>query len=318
MSTTITPTAATLPQGFCPSTEQERLDEYAESLSITIGDYYGQFVISGTTPSSGDQDKVWLKLDGGGSPIGFFYYVGGVWTQIDPPNVWVATGGGSINAYTITVSNYPSTTGPRTNDVFFFSIPALQSNTAASTLNLNSTGAKNLKSANGDLWNRALEEKKWYSAVYDGTNFEVTAVKQIDEGDIPAGDEGAIMRTRDVSGTLTTVWENPYVGEEQSIPTAGNKKTWAHLLTTTPIAYQIRFRCKTAEFGYVADDEVDVMCAFFADGHDDTQFGTYANSSDVGLIRPNTGATINFWDKGTGASSAMTEANWRVVAYAIR
>lgn len=318
MSTTITPTAATLPQGFCPSTEQERLDEYAESLSITIGNYYGQFVISGTTPSSGDQDKVWLKLDGGGAPIGFFYYVSGVWTQIDPPNVWVATAGGSVNAYTLTVSNYPSTTGPRTNDVFFFSIPALQGNTAASTLNLNATGAKNVKSANSDLWAGALEEKKWYSVVYDGTNYEVTAIKQIDEGDIPPGSDNDFLRTRNVSGTLTTQWESAYVGTEQSIPAAGDKKTWAHLLTTVPIMYQVRFRCKTAEFGYVAGDEVDAGSLQFSSSQNENWFATYVTDSNIGLIRPNVGDPILILDKTSAAESNLTEANWRVVAYAIR
>lgn len=314
MSATISPTAATLPQGFCPSTEQDRLDQYAESLSITIGDYYGQFVISSTTPDPADQDKIWLKLDGSDNPIGFFKYVSGAWTWIDAPNVWVAAAGGSANAYTLTFLNYPSSTGPRTGDVFIFSVPA--ANTGASTLNLNSTGAEAIKSAGGALWSGALELNKWYLCVFDGTNYEVEAIKQLLASDVPAGSDNDFFRTRNVSGTLTSQWESPYVGAEQAVPSAGNNVTWSHGLTTTPIVWRVMLINKTAEYGYNANDEVPPE-AFTSTGGTGWH-STFANSTTIGLVYDSGASGPYIRNKSTGASTAITPGNWKVKCYAIR
>lgn len=318
MSETITPTAATLPQGFCPSTEQDRLDQYAESLSITIGDYYGQFVISSTTPDPADQDKIWLKLDGSDNPIGFFKYVSGAWTQIDAPNVWVAVGGGSANAYTLTLSNYPSSTGPRTRDVFIFSVPA--ANTGASTLNLNSTGAKSIKSGGSDLWSGALGLNKWYLCVYDGTNYEVEAIKQLLASDVPAGADNDFFRTRNVSGTLTSQWESPFVGAETAIPGAGSPATFAHLLPVTPCMVDVRLRCKTSNLNWAVNDEVRLESLFYSVGDNEhPAFTVYANASQVGVVRNSAAAAIQLADKSSGSDAvAITEGSWKLVCYAIR
>jgi hypothetical protein len=42
---------------------------------------YIPYVISSTTPSVDDQDKVWIKLDGGGRPIGTFLFYAGNWRR---------------------------------------------------------------------------------------------------------------------------------------------------------------------------------------------------------------------------------------------
>jgi hypothetical protein len=321
MSTTLVPTAGALPQGFCPTTEQERLDEYCANTTIELPDYYGQFVVSSTTPSAGDQDKIWLKLDGSNNPIGWFKYVSGAWTQIDPPNVWYGALTGSANTYALSLSNYPSTLAPVTGHVFVVKIPTGSTNTGASTVNLNAFGAKAVKSAGSDVWSSALVADRWYTLVYDGTNYELTNNKQLLASDVPAGSDGDFFRTRNVSGTLTSKFESPYIGTEQSVPSAGGSVTWSHSLGAVPIHVQVRFRCKTADFlNYSVNDEVDALSAFGTAGNDQYLSTVIANSTQVVFVRNSgTGSGIQIANKTTGSTAAaITEANWKLVCYAIR
>ena len=320
MSETIPITVGTLPQGFCPSTEQERADGAGAIYSVTIGDYYGRFVTSSSTPAPEDQDKLWLKLDGSGNPIGFFLYIGGDWVQVDPPNVWVGDGGGSTNAYTLDVANYPSATGPRTNDVFIFSIPTSLQNTGASTLNLNGTGAKSLKSATADLWSGALESNKWYTAVFDGTAYEVISIRQLIASDIPAGDDGDFFRTRDVLGVLTSKFESYFEGAETSIPGVANAASFAHGLGSVPIIVNVRLRCKTADIGYSVGDEVDLSCVYFAASSQILPvFTINVSSISIELLRTAIATAVQMVHNGTGAeNTSIAEGSWKLVCYAIK
>ena len=315
MSATITPTPTTLPADFCPSTEQERLDTYAENLLITIGNYYGQFVISDTTPDPADNDKAWLKLDGSGDPIGWFLYVSGAWTQIDAPNVWTDAGAGVADAYTATFANYPSSTGPRTNDTFIISIPA--ANTGACTLNVNGLGAEAIKSAGSDPWSGALEADKWYVFVYDGTNFEVTAIKQVTAASISPGTDKQFLRT---NSTPAGQWESAYYGTGQAIPAAAGSVTFTHGLGSTPLFFHVRLKCTTSDLNYSVGDEVDVQGLMKSNSnHEQAAFACMANASSIVVIRNVDAPSIQMINKTTGSdSAAITEASWQVIAYAIR
>lgn len=315
MSVELTLTAGTLPQGFCPTTEQARLNGYAAALSIILPDYYGQFVISSSTPAAEDQDKVWLKLDGSGNPIGFFLYVGGAWTQISAPNVWVGDCAGSANAYTLTVSNYPSSTGPRTNDVFIVSIPA--ANTGASTLNLNSTGNKDIKSAGAALWDGALEADKWYTLVYDGTNYEVSAIKELTVSEITPGTDKQFLRTG--TGPVSQ-WESAYYGTGQAIPAAGSSVTFTHGLGSTPLFTNVRLKCTTTDLNYAVGSEVDIPPLYDAENNNDhPAFAVYCNSTSIVVVRNSIATDIQLINATTGSDSGtITEGSWQLVAYAIR
>lgn len=320
MAVTYSLTAGTVEAGFCPVDYQDILEEFALRLTLILPDYYASFVISITTPAAEDQDKVWLKLDGAGDPIGFFFYVGGIWTQIDAPNVHVGLLGGSTNNYTLTVANYPSTSGPRTHDVFIVKVPVSGANTAASTLNLNGLGTKPIMSGGVALWAGALESEKWYTMVFDGTNYEVEAIRLFDVTSIPGGNAGDFLRTRDPGTGVETNWEAPFVGAEQGIPGAGSSASFSHGLTTTPISYSVRLRCKTIDLGYAVGDEVDLHGLFLSTTQiEQPAFAVMANATTIIAIRNSAVTTIQMINKSTGSDAGtITEGSWRVVAYAIR
>jgi len=52
----------TLPQGFCPQTEQERVNAYFNGGKAKLPSGLDKVVVSKTTPGVNDQDKVWYRL----------------------------------------------------------------------------------------------------------------------------------------------------------------------------------------------------------------------------------------------------------------
>lgn len=316
MSETLTLTAATLPPGFCPATQQEQLDTYADYLTVQIPDYYTSIVISDTDPAPADQDKVWLKLDGSGDPLDFFLYVGGTWTQINPPNLWVGAVGGVADAYTFSPTNYPGGGAPRTNDVFILKINA--ANTGACTLNLNASGAVSIKSAGSNPWAGALEANKWYTFVFDGTNYEVESIKQLTAGAITPGTNGQFIRTR---GGVS-VWESYYASGETAIPSAGNAATFTHGLSSVPIVVEIRLRCTDAggDVGYPQNREVQVWTGYSASAsNEDPAFSVSVSDTAIYAMRNSDAASIIVANGSTGSPAvAINESKWALVCYAIR
>lgn len=65
-------TAETLTSGFCHTSLQATHDEFA--AKTTINHLGASFTSGASTPSTSDQDKLWLKLDSDARPLGWFYY----------------------------------------------------------------------------------------------------------------------------------------------------------------------------------------------------------------------------------------------------
>lgn len=108
---------------------------------------------------------------------------------------------------------------------------------------------------------------------------------------------------------LTTVFSKEYVSAEQTISNAGGA-TLAHGLSVAPKFIQVRLVCKTAENGYSINDEVI--------------WGTTYQGSDRGvavaldatniIYKYINGATpFSYFNKSTGATTPLTNANWRMV-----
>jgi hypothetical protein len=82
MSANVNFTAGTLPEGFCPATEQERLDAYVQQLTGVLPGDYSTFNYGETEPAPEDRDKPWLKLGAGGTPDdGWMIWYGGQWVK---------------------------------------------------------------------------------------------------------------------------------------------------------------------------------------------------------------------------------------------
>jgi len=159
------------PQACLPSTPQALLNFAAQYLGVIFPTNYTQIVISETTPAAEDQDKIWLKVDSGGAPIGFFLYDSGAWEPITPQNVFFATDTGVANAISVNVSNYPYSA--LQSGLFIVKVAA--ENTGATTLTVNSFAAVPVKIGGADPYAAALKANFYYAFAYTGTGstFEV-------------------------------------------------------------------------------------------------------------------------------------------------
>lgn len=78
------PVPGTLPEGFCPATEQARLDTYATHLAVTIPEGSYQFIIQAAKPGPSFQTGyVWKRLVNG-YPERDYLFVSGVWFSPHP------------------------------------------------------------------------------------------------------------------------------------------------------------------------------------------------------------------------------------------
>ena len=154
----------TVPPATClPSTLQDLVNVLAECLQVPLPDGYTQIVVSSNTPAPADQGKIWLKLDGSGNPIAFYKYAGGAWVPVAPQSVFWAVDGGTVNALSIGVTNYPN--AALSSGLFI--VQAATTSTGATTLAVNSFGAKAVKIAGADPYASAILEDHWYIFSYN-------------------------------------------------------------------------------------------------------------------------------------------------------
>lgn len=312
----ITPTAGTIDPGACYGTWQETLNAFAAALRIPFPSGYTQIVVSASTPDPSDQGKIWLKVTSGGAPVGFFYYSGGSWVPVNPPNVYFGTDSGAVNAYVVGAVSPTYPLAALSQGVFFIKITT--QNTGASTLQINAFAAAAIKVGGADLWPGALKVNRWYAMVFDGTNFEVVGISQLSTGDIAAsGTDGAFLRTRTVSAVLTTVWENSIF---ESTPTAfpaaaATPLSWNHGLTVVPKFARVVAVCTATEQGYAVGDEIPIESIYSGGGTASCQ--CWSNSTAVGFIFAS-GATAQITHKTTGVAAGLTAAKWNLVARAFK
>ena len=90
--------------------------------------------------------------------------------QVQDSSFLYAADGGSANTYTITLS--PAVTAYAAGQIFHFK--AANANTGASTLNVNSVGAKTIvKDVNTALASGDISQHEVISVIFDGTNFQM-------------------------------------------------------------------------------------------------------------------------------------------------
>lgn len=92
MSVPMQVTPETLPQGFCPTSEQDRLNTYAANLLVTFPLTQGTFSYGNSVPAPDMQGFPWFRLNPDGSPDRWYVYFNGNWVANNPvaPNDVVA------------------------------------------------------------------------------------------------------------------------------------------------------------------------------------------------------------------------------------
>ena len=119
------------------------------------------------------------------------------------------------------------------------------------------------------------------------------------------------------SGLFNQFWYN-FLGDERSYESAeiaissGSTTSLIHNLTARPRTAYAVLRCKTAEYGYAAGEEIAVPV--FLDGANDRGAFVSADSTSLRLIVGADGISIIRRD--TYVFGTITNGNWRLIVRA--
>jgi len=85
MSVNVSFSWGNLPANYCFSTLEAYKNDIFNLLTGNIGGNFNGVIISTTTPAVGDRDKLWVKIDSTGRPLGNFIYLGSwIWPHPTP------------------------------------------------------------------------------------------------------------------------------------------------------------------------------------------------------------------------------------------
>jgi len=311
-------TAGILPPPACYASEQDRLDAYAEAI---IAQYSAPPEWSAGAVAPFDLSLYWLRLDSNQIPVEVLKYnttAPAGWSRVQTQFTY-GVGAGVANAYTLTLT--PASPGVnqayRTGVSYVFVASVL--NTGASTLSVDGLAVKAItKFGTAPLVAGDMVSGQMCVVVYDGTRFQLLNPGfNVGPVNFSPGIDRQFLRT---NSTPATVWESGYitpVASYQAIPASGFAVTFSHGLGVDPLTWDIGIICTTADVGYALNDYISAKSLAYP-----TNYGIsmtpFSNASVIGFMRNNGGFAIWVNRKDTGAPAAITEANWRVMARAIR
>lgn len=314
-------TAGILSPPACYASEQDRLDAYAEAI---IAQYSAPPEWSAGAVAPADLSLYWLRLDSNQNPVEVLKYntTSGGWARVQTQFTY-GVGAGVANAYTITLT--PASPGVnqayRTGVSYVFVASVL--NTGASTLSVDGLAVKAItKFGTVPLVAGDIRAGQVCVVVYDGTRFQLLNPGNVGPSNFSPGIDRQFLRT---NATPATVWESGYmtpVASYVAIPAAGNSVTFSHGLGADPLTWDIGIICITddsAATGYIVGDYIPVGSILRSNlSESDIRITSFSNSSVIGLVRNNGVSGILVNQKTTGNGVPITEANWRVMARAIR
>lgn len=185
----------------------------------------------------------------------------------------------------------------------FFSMFPLNANTGASTVDISDilgesagTTVKNIKKISGgskvDPASGDIITASPMDLYYDGTDFLLLNVQQV------------------------PVFTESFTSAQQTI-TSGGTLSLAHGLSTTPKLITAEIVCATSQAGYSVNDSIPFPF-YYDEGGTIRGFAVTYNSVNINLTYTSAGTVLTTVDKATGARTALTNGNWRVVikAYA--
>ena len=314
-------TAGILPPPACYASEQDRLDAYAEAI---IAQYSAPPEWSAGAVPPADLSLYWLRLDSNQNPVEVLKYnttAPAGWSRVQTQFTY-GVGAGVANVYTLTLT--PASPGAnqayRTGVSYVFVASVL--NTGASTLSVDGLAVKAItKFGTAPLVAGDIVIGQMCVVVYDGTRFQLLNPGfNVGPVNFSPGTNRQFLRT---NATPATVWESGYITPVASylaVPAAGASVTFSHGLTVDPLTWDIGIICTvddSAATGYIVGDYISARSLSFP-----TNFGiittSFSNSSVIGMVRSNGVFGLMVCNKTTGVASVITEANWRVMARAIR
>jgi len=313
-------TAGILPPPACYASEQDRLDAYAEAI---IAQYSAPPEWSAGAVAPADLSLYWLRLDSNQNPVEVLKYnttAPAGWSRVQTQFTY-GVGAGVANVYTLTLT--PTSPGVnqayRTGVSYVFVASVL--NTGASTLSVDGLAVKAItKFGTVPLVAGDIRAGQVCVVVYDGTRFQLLNPGNVGPSNFSPGIDRQFLRT---NATPATVWESGYitpVANYLAIPAGGGGVSFNHGFAVTPIAWDIGIICITSDValnGYDVNDYIPFGSLGYGTGEHGIMFTAYANLSAIGMRR-SIPHVIQIFHKTTSAQVGITEANWQVMARAIR
>jgi hypothetical protein len=113
---------------------------------------------------------------------------------------------------------------------------------------------------------------------------------------------------------------NKYTSAEIALPAVGVAITpLAHGLLGKPINVYGVLVCKTAERGYILDDEIPLSQVYHVSGSNEKPIWyLHATTTQIHCIRSDVGTPMVTANASSGAAQALTDGNWRLKFYAIK
>jgi hypothetical protein len=319
---TIDITAGELPPPQCYANEQDRLEAYAAAL-IAQQTVAPEWEANAVSPPAGSP-LYWLRLDANANPIEILKYSATApagWARVQTQFTY-GVGGGAANAYTVTLSP----TSPGVNQAYrtgvCYAFIANAPNTGATTVAVDGLAAKAVtKFGTVPLVANDIVANQMCVVVYDGTRFQLlNPGLNVGTANIAPGTDRQFLRT---NSTPATVWESGYITPVASylaVPAAGGSVTFSHGLGVDPLTWDIGIVCTTndsAANGYIVGDYISAKSLAYPTNNG-VQTTSFSNASVIGMVRVNAVFALTVYHKTSGAISSITEANWRVMARAIR
>ena len=319
---TIDITAGELPPPQCYASEQDRLEAYAAAL-IAQQTVAPEWEANAVSPPAGSP-LYWLRLDANANPIEILKYSATApagWARVQTQFTY-GVGGGAANAYTVTLSP----TSPGVNQAYrtgvCYAFIANAPNTGATTVAVDGLAAKAVtKFGTVPLVANDIVANQMCVVVYDGTRFQLlNPGLNVGTANIAPGTDRQFLRT---NSTPATVWESGYITPVASylaVPAAGGSVTFSHGLGVDPLTWDIGIVCTTndsAANGYIVGDYISAKSLAYPTNNG-VQTTSFSNASVIGMVRVNAVFALTVYHKTSGAISSITEANWRVMARAIR
>jgi hypothetical protein len=319
---TIDITAGELPPPQCYANEQDRLEAYAAAL-IAQQTVAPEWEANAVSPPAGSP-LYWLRLDANANPIEILKYSATApagWARVQTQFTY-GVGGGAANAYTVTLSP----TSPGVNQAYrtgvCYAFIANAPNTGATTVAVDGLAAKAVtKFGTVPLVANDIVANQMCVVVYDGTRFQLlNPGLNVGTANIAPGADRQFLRT---NSTPASVWESGYitpVASYQAVPAAGGSVTFSHGLGVDPLTWDIGIVCTTNDSvanGYIVGDYISAKSLAYPTNNG-VQTTSFSNASVIGMVRVNAVFALTVYHKTTGAISSITEANWRVMARAIR
>lgn len=142
---------------------------------------------------------------------------------------------------------------------------------------------------------------------------------ELADGAVTAGKMAATLNLSSKTITMPAANTPALTKSNETAPIAfssGALLTFAHAMGVAPKLLQIELSCVTGELGWIAGDRVVIACGAGSDSAANRGLGVYYDATNIYVRVGSAASPLVLNSKTSGATAAITVANWRLVVRA--